>query len=67
MPYLVARIPVASEKPTRAEVRRRKPVKRDEPQIGTRESEVNWSNVPNVRTDAANSAVLDRPVAYVLI
>src|SRR5690242_19587881 len=34
MPYLVARNPFQNEKPTRARVRRRKPVKRDELQIG---------------------------------
>src|SRR5512146_3476582 len=34
MPYLVARNPLPNEKPTRARMRRRKPVKRDELQIG---------------------------------
>ena len=34
MPYLVARGPGSNEKPTRARMRRRKPVKRDDVQIG---------------------------------
>ena len=45
MPYLVARNPAANEKPTRARMRRRKPVKRDALEIGFPRHRVKRSGV----------------------